>query len=153
MRTATFTHEISVDRPAEAVWDLVADYAHDPAWREGVRTMTPDPPGPVRPGTTTREVMRFAGRTLRIPGEVVSVEPGRRFAWRASRASGTRTVEPAGEDRCRVILQTTVTLGAAERLMGPMLVRMFDRRMADDLARLAALAEAAPAPAGVAAGA
>jgi uncharacterized protein YndB with AHSA1/START domain len=142
MRTATFTHETTIDRPAAEVWALLADYGNDPAWREGVRTMAPEPPGPVRPGTTTLEELRFAGRTMRIPGEVLTVEPGRSFTWRASRAEGRRTVEPLADDRCRVVLEMEVTLTTAERMMGPLLVSMLRRRVAEDLERLAALAGA-----------
>lgn len=153
MRTATFAHRITVDRPAAAVWELLADYDNDPSWRAGVATMNPSPRGPVRAGTTTLEVLRFGGRTHRIPGEVVDVDPGRSFAWRASCAAGRRTVEPLGPDRCLVTLEMEVTLTAAERVMAPMPVRMLDRRVAADLGALAARARsggsAAPAPAPV----
>lgn len=140
MRTASFRHEITIDRPAPEVWALLADYGNDPAWRAGVRTMNPDPAGPVRPGTTTLEVLRLGGRTYRIPGEVIDVDEGRSFGWRASVAAGRRQVEPVGEDRCRVVLTTDVTLTGMERMMAPVLVRMLRRRLEGDLVRLSALA-------------
>jgi hypothetical protein len=43
MRTATFHESIVIDRPAAAVWALVADYDVDPRWRTGVSTMNPQP--------------------------------------------------------------------------------------------------------------
>ncbi|MFC7713335.1 SRPBCC family protein [Nonomuraea recticatena] len=63
--------------PAVLVWAVVADYGQDPRWRKGVKTMAPRPEGIVQVGTTTAEVMRFAGRTYRNGGEVIQVEPGR----------------------------------------------------------------------------
>jgi hypothetical protein len=70
--------------PAAAAWAVVADYGQDPRWRKGVETMAPRPEGIVRVGTTTAEVMRFAGRTYRNGGEVTGVEPGRSFDWRTT---------------------------------------------------------------------
>ncbi|NUR84061.1 MAG: hypothetical protein HOY71_08245, partial [Nonomuraea sp.] len=82
--------------PAAKVWSVVADYDRDPDWRAGVSTMAPRPAGIVRAGTTTAEVMRFAGRTYRNGGEVIRVDPGRSFAWRTTSgidAEGGRAVE------------------------------------------------------------
>ena len=140
--TTTITETISIDRPAADVWAVVADYGRDPEWRAGVETMAPSPAGLVRVGTTTAEVMRFAGRTLRNAGVVVSVEPGVRFEWRTTDdadASGARTVEPMGHDRCRVTLELVVRSHGVERLLRPLLAPMLRRGVAADVDRLRAL--------------
>ncbi|NJP93883.1 hypothetical protein HCN51_31335 [Nonomuraea sp. FMUSA5-5] len=129
--------------PAARAWAVVADYGQDPRWRESVETMAPSPEGVVRVGTTTAEVMRFAGRTYRNGGEVVRVEPGRSFGWRTTSgidAEGGRLVEPLGADRCRFTFRVRVTPRAtSERLLEPVLRWLLRRSIRADLRRLAAL--------------
>lgn len=135
---------IEIDRPAEDVWRVVADYARDPEWRGSVVGMTPTPPGPVTAGTTTVEIMRFAGRTLRNDGEVTAVGPGLRFAWRTvrgARAHGGRVVTPVGQG-CRVELTLVVTPRPSELLLRPVAARMLRRGLRDDVRRLRELCEA-----------
>lgn len=131
--------EVEIDQPAAVVWEVVADYGADPDWRRGVSTMDPSVTGTVTTATTTREVLRFAGRTWHNDGEVVSVDPGRSFSWRTTRgaqAEGSRTVEPMGPERCRVRLELTVVPGPSEKLMVPLLRRMLARNLAGDGRRL-----------------
>ncbi|WP_219416650.1 SRPBCC family protein [Pseudonocardia nigra] len=143
--------EMDFDRPANAVWAVVADYGRDPEWRDGVETMAPSPPGPVHPGQTTAEVMRFAGRTLRNDGIVTAVGPGLHFTWRTtsgSDAEGSRTVEELGPGRCRVRLEVRVRLHGPDRLLAPLMRVLVRRTLAGDLARLRRVAQRAGTPAG-----
>ena len=140
MRTATFHETAVIDRPAAEVWALVADYDVDPRWRKGVIAMHPQPVGLVRRGTTTLEVLRFGGRTYRIPGEVTDLRAGQSFAWNASKAHGTRSVEPVDESTCIVALTMHVELAGGERVFGRLLARIMRHNLAGDLDRLAALA-------------
>ena len=142
MRTATFHETAVIDVPAAEVWALVADYDVDPRWRKGVSAMNPKPPGRACPGTTTLEVLRFGGRTYRIPGEVTDLRAGHSFAWHASKAHGTRSVESVDESSCTVELTMHVRLAGAERLLGRLLARKMRHNLAGDLGRLAELARA-----------
>jgi uncharacterized protein YndB with AHSA1/START domain len=145
------TAQVEVDRPAEAVWAVLADYARDPEWRAGVLEMTPTPAGPAAVGTRTRERMRFAGRELRNDGEVVAVDPGRRFAWRTTAgadADGARVVVPLGAGRCRVELLLRVRPHGAERLTAPLAAVLLRRGLRADVRRLRALVELSGRPAG-----
>ncbi|MFG1959411.1 SRPBCC family protein [Nonomuraea sp. NPDC049028] len=132
-----------ISRPAAAVWAVVADYGQDPRWRKGVETMAPRPGGIVRVGTTTAEVMRFAGRTYRNGGEVTGVEPGRSFDWRTTSgidAEGGRSVVSLGKDRCRFAFHVRVAPRAAsERLLEPVLGWLLRRAIRADIRRLADL--------------
>jgi uncharacterized membrane protein len=144
--TIHLTEQVDIDRPAHTVWGVVADYARDPEWRNGVVSMAPNPAGLVEVGTTTVEVMRFGGKTLRNDGEVLAVEPGSRFSWRTTSgavANGSRRVEPLGNDRCRVHLELSVTPTGAERVLTPVFRRMLRRTLAGDAASLKRLAERA----------
>jgi uncharacterized protein YndB with AHSA1/START domain len=144
MRTASFHETTVIERPAADVWALIADYDVDPLWRKGVSAMNPQPSGLARTGTTTLEVLRFGGRTYRIPGEVTDVRAGHSLTWNASKAHGTRTVEPVDECTCTVTLMMHIRLDGAERLLGWLLARMMRHNLSADLRRLAQLACAVP---------
>lgn len=127
---------------AARAWSVVADYRRDPQWRAGVRTMAPDPPGPVAVGTTTAEVLRFAGRTYRSGGVVTAVDAGIRFRWRTTSglvAEGWRAVRPLGPASARVTLHASVRPVGAQRLLAPVLRPMLLRTLRGDLCRLGAL--------------
>lgn len=149
MSSFTLCEEIDIARPADEVWALVADYARDPEWRTAVVAMVPTPAGLVRPGTTTAEALRLAGKTWHNDGEVAEVEPGTRFTWRTTEgadAHGSRAVVPLGEGTCRVRLELTVRPHGAERLMAPVLRRMLARNLAADVQALRRLAETSARP-------
>jgi hypothetical protein len=86
--------------PAE-VWDAIADYGFDHAWRKGLRDMTPDPPGQPARGTKVHEVVRSSGRDYIADTVVTEIEPGvsYRFAGNGTigSISGGRAVH-AGAD-------------------------------------------------------
>jgi uncharacterized membrane protein len=149
MSTIELAAAVAVDRPTDDVWRLVADYDRDPEWRAGVATMAPSTAGTVRPGTTTAERLRMAGRTWDNTGVVTAVEPGRRFTWRTTSgvpASGSRTVTPLPGGRSRVELTVTVTTRGALRLLQPFLAPAMRRGLAADAGRLREMAEREPAP-------
>ncbi|WP_214402102.1 SRPBCC family protein [Pseudonocardia lacus] len=140
-----------VDAPAGRVWELLGDYRADPAWRAGVATMAPSPPGPIEPGQTTDEHLRFAGRSYRNGGLVEAVGPGRTLTWRTTsgvRANGRRTVEELPGGRSRVALETDIHPDGVDRLLAPVLGRVLRRRLGADLRRLRELAERGPARGG-----
>ena len=127
---------------------MLADYDRDPEWRAGVLSMSADPPGCAARGTTTAEVMRFAGRTLCNDGEIDHVGPGYALAWRTTsgvEAEGVRAVEPRGPDRCQVRLSTRVRPHGFDRLLAPVAHLLLQRRITGDGLRLRALAEGSAA--------
>lgn len=141
-RIASFVRRIDLDVPIDDAWGVVADYRCDPEWRGGVRTMQPRPDGPTVAGTETTEVLRFGGRTYRIPGRVLELRgdgPDRALVWEAERAHGRRVAVATGERSCRVELELHLHIAPAQRLMAPLLVRMMDRRLDGDVVRLRAV--------------
>jgi hypothetical protein len=139
--TIEFSAAVDAAVPAERAWAVLADYSRDAEWRGQVVTMTPSPPGPVSPGQSTAEVMRFAGRTLRNDGEVVGVGE-LRFTWRTTSgvdAEGAREVKPLGPRQCRIVLRTRVRPTGAERYYAPLARLVLRRGLRKDLARLVAL--------------
>lgn len=121
----------------EAVWAVLSDYPRDPTWRTGVTAM--EASGPARPGTTTHEVMRIAGRTYVNDAVIDSVDPGRRLTWHTTAgadASGARTVERDPDGRARVTLEVVAHTHGLDRLATPLLRRILARNLDRDVARL-----------------
>ncbi|HEX5616606.1 MAG TPA: SRPBCC family protein [Acidimicrobiia bacterium] len=146
MSEIRITAAVTIDRPAADVWAVLADYRRDPEWRTGVEAMTPDPLDLVRPGTTTREVLRLLGRTWRNDGVVTDVVDGRSFAWRTTvgaDAHGSRRVETLDRGRCRVHLELVVVPHGGEHLLRPVLTRVLRRNLRVDVERLRVLIERA----------
>ncbi len=135
---------VLIDRSSRDVFAVVGNYENDPKWRSGVSEMRHDPPGEVRIGMVTHEVIRFMGRTLRIDAEVVEYEPGRKTSFRtvsdALSAEGFRLVEEEGT-LTRFTYHSDVELDAAYRPFTPLIRWVFKRRVARDLQMLKAILE------------
>lgn len=138
---------ITIDRPTDAVFAVLADYSRDTVWRAGVTEMTASPPGPAQVGTRTHEVLRFLGSTYVTDAAVTAYEPGSELAFRgtgsAGEVAGIRAVEPAGP-RTRVRWRIDVRMPALRRLGAPLMAPIMARRLDADLRRLRALLETAP---------
>lgn len=133
---------VEIDRPAEEVWAVLADYSRDAEWRREVTSMAPEPPGPATTGTRTHETGRLLGSPFETDGLVV--ESGHHwFRWTASgdgsRAEGTRAVEALGPGRCRVVLGYDIGLTGAMRVLNPLFVAAFRRSARRNLGSLAQL--------------
>ena len=146
MSTITLIHETDIDAPADVAWRVVADYARDIEWRNGIVRMEPTPNGPVQVGTTTAEEIKVAGKTYRNNGEVVPPSSrGRTSVWRTTTgavAHGSRQVTPIDPTRCRVHLELHVTPTGLNRVLAPMLKKVLAKGLAGDLERLANLVRA-----------
>jgi hypothetical protein len=137
--------QIEIDRPADEVWAVVADYARDAEWRREVTSMVPEPAGAAAIGTRTHETGRMLGSPFETDGVVVDARH-HWFRWTASgdgsRAEGTRAVEAIGPSRCRVVLGYDVGLTGGMRALNPVFVASFRRAARGNLRRLRTLVEA-----------
>jgi Polyketide cyclase / dehydrase and lipid transport len=85
--TIRVEESVRIARSPADVWDAIADYAFDLEWRNGLREMTPDPPGPPAPGTRVHEVVRSSGRDYVADTVVTDLDPGASY-----RFSGAGTI-------------------------------------------------------------
>lgn len=136
-------HSVSVARAPEDVWSVVGDFGEDERWR-GVERMSSDPAGPARPGTRTREVLRFMGSTYVTDATVTDVEPGRRLAYEGggegTTVRGYRRVEEA-PGGARFVEGLEIELSGTMRLLEPLLARLYAYRMRSEVRALKALLE------------
>ena len=144
MTTLKLSAETVIERPAQVVWDVLADYGNDVLWRHGVTSMVPTPAGAVREGTTTDEHLRVAGGRYHNLGVVTEVGPGLRFAWRTTSgadADGSRAVTPAAGGGCLVRLELNVRLHGPQRLAAILFRATLRRNLAGDAERLRSMVE------------
>ena len=122
----TTVSQVSVDAPAEAVWDLLAGFADISSWASSVSQSSLLTPGPPGPGTVRRvQVGRAALR------ETVTVwEPGRRLAYDiaglpaiVTAARNTWSLEPDRDGTSVTLTNEVDTRG------GPLVARLVARRI------------------------
>jgi hypothetical protein len=141
-----------VRAPAGVVYDLIADYRNShprflpPRYFPRLEVER----GGTGAGTLIRFQMRAFGVTREIRAEISEPCPGR-VLMETDLEIGARTsftVTPVPEGACRVTIETVWDAkgvrGWIERLTAPRLLRTI---YAEELSRLAALAETTPAPA------
>lgn len=142
---AEFEQSVVINRPVEEVFAFVSDLENDPPWTaaEEIRQTSQ---GPIRIGTTFRQCDRFLGRRLNLTLEVTGFEPNRSIGLTTTSGplsfTGTRIVEPVGNDATRV---TFVGGGHAHglwRLVEPLMAALGARRLRTQLGRLKRLMEA-----------
>lgn len=146
MPTALHTHvDIDIARPADAVWDVVTDYATDTTWRRGITEMTPDHDGRPRVGTNVREVLQLAGRQYVTDTTVTAVGPMTyAFAGRGTSGvvRGRRTVEQLTPARSRFTYDVELEPDAIPRLLRPVLRWFLQHSLRRDVRRLRRMLEA-----------
>lgn len=142
MKPVTIEVTRDVDAAPAQVWSVLADYARDREWREGVE-MRQEPPGPAIAGATTFERLRFLGQEQTVVARIETVEPERRLTFRTIESDvpvrGERRVEATGDGRSRVTMRLHMDLEGLWALGATPVRLLFRRRLARDLDRLAAL--------------
>jgi uncharacterized protein YndB with AHSA1/START domain len=130
-----FRSEVTIDRPAAAVWDALVDWESAPRWMPGVESLRAE--GPTAPGTR----VVFTSRGTERSGELADVEPGRSVTVRSVQggvtADYTYTCVPLGT-ATRVTLRATCRITGPTRLLGPVIraaIRRADSRQLDAFAR------------------
>jgi Polyketide cyclase / dehydrase and lipid transport len=143
-RTIRVEESVQIARPPAEVWNAIADYGFDGEWRDGLREMTPDPPGPPALGTKVHEVVRSSGRDYVADCVVTELDPGvsYRFAGNGTIGGleGGRAVRPEGSG---ALFTYTIEMRptGGMRLLSPVLGPMVRSGLRKDLERLRTLLE------------
>ena len=139
--------DIVIDRPAEAVFDVLSDLSRNPTWQNGMKSCvwTSDPP--VGVGSSYEQIAEFAGREIRSTFEVAEYEPGSRIKATTIESSFpitfTRWVEAIDDSTTRVRAIIEGDASGFFRLMERFMAPMVRRSIRGDYARLKALLEEA----------
>jgi carbon monoxide dehydrogenase subunit G len=144
--TVHINESVRIDRAPAEVWDAIADYGFDLQWRNGLRDMTPDPPGGPTSGTKVHEVVHSMGRDFVADTVVTDVDPGSSYRFTGEGTIGTvaggRTVD-AGSGGASAVFTYDIELTprGGSRLLGPLLGPVVRSGLKKDLRKLKGLLE------------
>jgi len=127
-------HSVTIGRPAQAVFDYLAEGTHNREWRAGVLEIarTSEATGA---GATYRQVLSGPGGR-RIDGDyrITAFEPPRRLAFQVTagpaRPSGVFELSETEGPATRVRFTLDVTPTGLMKLMTPMITRQMQREVA-----------------------
>ncbi len=149
------TLEITIDAPAEKVWDILARrYCEIAGWTRAVQRSWPMRQEQIPPEVQVAPAAPFPGRMVVTPlgqlGEVLTEysEPERSFTFLAlgvpgivTRSTDRTTVHALGPSRCRVTLEIELLLWGGFRILEPLLKRRIARALQPMLEDLKHFAE------------
>jgi carbon monoxide dehydrogenase subunit G len=142
--TIHIEESVQIDTPPAKVWGAIADYAFDLEWRNGLREMTPDPPGQPASGTKVHEVVRSSGRNYVADTVVTDLDPGVSYRFAGSGTiggvAGGRAVR-TDESGTGAVFTYTIDLvpKGGMRLMRPVLGPVVRSGLKKDLQKLKTL--------------
>ena len=144
--TVRVEESVQIERSPAEVWEAIADYGFDREWRNGLRDMTPDPPGPPAIGTRVHEVVRNSGRDYVADTVVTELEPGVFYRFAGSGTigglTGARAVRPDAAGGGAVFTYTIeLEPTGGMRLLAPLVRPLVRSGLKKDLARLKAILE------------
>lgn len=145
--------ELTISRPADVVFDVVADQRHEPSFNSGMRSVVMTTPEPVGQGSRFVATTMTRGRLAQMTIEFTEWERPSRLAsltiTRRMRTCGNVTFDPVpGGTRMR--WSWDIRPSGALRLLGPLVARMGRQQEARIWLALKAYLESpdCPAPAG-----
>ncbi len=143
-RPVRIEESVTIRRPADEVWDAIANYSFDFEWRNGLTEMTPDPPGPAAMGTSVREVVRTSGREYVANAVITEFDPGTSYWFEGEGTigglAGGRTVRPVAEG-AEFTYAIELKPTGASRLLRPVLGSMVRSGLRKDLQKLKGVLE------------
>jgi hypothetical protein len=149
MKATVVTATVQIGRPANEVWDAIADYSFDLQWRLGITEMTPDSAGPPQEGTRIHEVLRSSGMSFVTDANVFDVDPGVGYRFTGTGTTGLvrglRRVEPETRDSSRFTYQVELQPRRHYRALRPLLKAALGSGLRKDLQRLKQIMESRPA--------
>jgi uncharacterized protein YndB with AHSA1/START domain len=127
--------ETTIARTADAVFAELAAVERYPEWlsASGVRAVERDEDGDLAEGSRLRIQQHIAGRSTMLDGVVTVLQPGERFALRATDAQGVVVELDAG----LLADGPTTRLSWSIRLGLPLRYRFFESMVAPELRRAA----------------
>lgn len=134
---------IWIDRPAQDVFDVVANYNNDAAWRK-VISMRQTPGGEARVGAVNREEIDFLGKRYVTVSTITGLQAGVYVTWEATESTfplaGWRLVT-AENGGARFTEAVTADMHGLNRLMAPMMVAALNKQMAAEVGALKRMLE------------
>ncbi len=143
-------HSVVINAPVELVFAFAADFENDPRWRSEVQRMQYTTGRPVGVGSRAVETARMLGQTLETTTVTTDYEPNRRVAAKSTSGPvpivASRGFEAVpGGTRFTYTLEGDTSGVLLFRLMGPILTRLYQKRIESYLRTLKGILETEPA--------
>jgi uncharacterized protein YndB with AHSA1/START domain len=138
-----FENAVVIDRPAREVFAFLADLENVPRWNYAIESTSKTSDGPVRVGTTYRQVRTLPSRSEESL-EVTELEPDRRLAVRGDLGpfAGTLTyVLEETDGRTRLVNTADLEARGVMRLAAPLAAGRVREAVAANLGELKRLLE------------
>ena len=138
-----------INRPVQEVWDFFIDLTNSPKWTRSGSELRQTSAGPPGVGATIESIRPMFGREIKSQRIVVTqYEPGRLISFDADapllgHAAQTLTFETA-TGGTRLAREAQLGLGRAERLLGPLLLRVLRSSWGTEMSNLKRLIEPVP---------
>jgi len=122
---APIRESIEIARRPEDVFAYVEDLSRHGEWQEQIVKVRVDTDGPTRVGSRATDTRHAGGRDWMVTYQITEHDPPKAFAFRGMngpvRVVGKGTLEPVGEEGCRLTLELDFTgHGFVGKLMAPM---------------------------------
>jgi uncharacterized membrane protein len=144
---ASFTCEVTIERPVEEVFAFTDDLSNNPKWQTTTLEVIPQTQGPVRVGTKATEVRQFLGRRFEWSYEVTEHIPNKRSAVRFTSGpipgGGIWSFEPI-DGKTRFVWDVNMEGSGFFKLAEPVFARLAKREIESNCGHLKDLLEAAP---------
>lgn len=142
-KTYTARASIWIDRPAQDVFGMVANYNNDAAWRN-VISMRQIPGGEAHVGAVNREEIDFLGKRYVTVSTITGFQPGVYVTWEATESTyplaGWRLVT-AEHGGARFTEAVTAEMHGLNRLMAPLMVGALGKQMEAEVGALKRMLE------------
>ena len=140
-----FESSIVINRPVEAVWAYVSDYANASVINPGTIEQRLTSEGPLQKGSTHLWVGQFLGRRIEANAVVTEFEPNRKWAYKTTSgpfaSAGSYSVEPV-EGGTKLTLSGEAEVGGFFKLAEPVMAGMMKRTFETGLANVKDVLEA-----------
>jgi uncharacterized membrane protein len=136
--------KITIYRPAQEVFDYLANFENNPQWQAGMQSAHFTSEGDLRVGTTYAQVASFLGRRIETNFEVIEYEAGQRVKIKST--SGSFPIQvlravTASEDGAQVHAVIEGDAGGFFKIFAPLLNWMVRRQICGDYANLKRILE------------
>ena len=139
--------DITIDRPAGEVFDVISDMGRNADWQKGMRSCVWTSAPPIAVGSTYDQVAGFAGKEILTSFRVSEFEADRHIRILSTKSTFpldiTRTVTALSGTSCSVKAIVAGEPGGLMKLLSPLTKLLVQRSVKADYGRLKELLEAA----------
>jgi carbon monoxide dehydrogenase subunit G len=142
LMSVDFKHTIEIARPADHVFELLANPEQNPRWQAGMASCQITSEGTFGVGSTYAQQAHFMWKQIDTQFQVTDFQAGRSVSIESTVSTFpiqvTRSVEPLGEDRCSVTAHIRGQPTGLLKLFSPMVASSVRK----DYAKLKTMLEA-----------